>query len=481
MPVKTTLNAKNLERLGAERLAQLLMEIATGDAAAKRRLRVALAGARGPAEAGREIAKRLTSIARARRTVSWRTRKAVVDDLEAQRRAILEEVAPAAPDEALALIWQFLALAPSVMDRTEDRSGAVLTVFSLAGRDLAAVAAAARPDPAGLARTVFDALRRDDVGLHDGLIARLAPVLGADGLARLKALVEDLGRERTPVPPKEERIVVGWGMQGPIYKDELLERIRMGLVRSALMDIADAEGDVDGFIAQIEPAARATPQRAADIARRLLAAGRAAEALAAVEAVDVAKAHGGTGDWEEMRLAALEATGRMAEAQDFRWRSFERTLSVDHLRAFLKRLPDFDDVEAEERAMAFAAASPNLFSALDFFLAWPALDRAAALLIDRRTEIDGDHYERLAPAAEALAERHPLAATMALRAMIDFTLTRARSKRYVYAADHLATCARLAPAIDAFGPIEPHDRYVARLRAEHGRKYGFWSATGIKD
>ena len=50
MATKTSLNAKNLEPLGAERLAELLIEISAGNAAAKRRLRLELAGARSPAE-----------------------------------------------------------------------------------------------------------------------------------------------------------------------------------------------------------------------------------------------------------------------------------------------------------------------------------------------------------------------------------------------------------------------------------------------
>lgn len=52
--------------LGAERLAQLLIEVSTGNAAAKRKLLLTLAGAQSPREAAREITKRLTSIARAR-------------------------------------------------------------------------------------------------------------------------------------------------------------------------------------------------------------------------------------------------------------------------------------------------------------------------------------------------------------------------------------------------------------------------------
>jgi len=111
MALKSTLSAKNLEALGAERLAQLLIEICTGDAAAKRKLRLALAGAEGPKEAAREIAKRLTSIARAWTFVNWQNRKPLVKDLETQRSAIMEQSAPHDPREALALLWRFVTCA----------------------------------------------------------------------------------------------------------------------------------------------------------------------------------------------------------------------------------------------------------------------------------------------------------------------------------------------------------------------------------
>ena len=61
--------------------------------------------------------------------------------------------------------------------------------------------------------------------------------------------------------------------------------------------------------------------------------------------------------------------------------------------------------------------------------------------------------------------------------MIDFTLIRSRAKRYRYAAEHLVACARLARDIPDFETFETHDAYVARLKEEHGRKFGFWSLT----
>jgi len=151
------------------------------------------------------------------------------------------------------------------------------------------------------------------------------------------------------------------------------------------------------------------------------------------------------------------------------------SLAADHLRAYLKRLADFDDVEAEEQALAHAIAYPDPLSALHFLTHWPALDRAAQLVHQRFDELDGDRYEILTLAAEALSARYPLAASLALRSMIDFTLNAGKSSRYQHAARHLAEFDALASQIEDFATVEPHNSYVARLKKEHGKKSGFWT------
>ena len=474
MASKTTLNAKNLETLGAELLAELLIEISTGSAVAKRRLRLELAGAQSPKEAGREVAKRLTSIARARSFVNWQNRKPLVTDLESQLRAIKEQIAPADPTEGLALLWRFMQVATPLFERCDDSSGIVIGVFHDACALLGEIALAAGTPPRALAAAALEALRDNGYGQYDGLIAILTPALGAEGLAHLQQRIEVLAATPVPVPPKGEWEAVAYGSGGATYAHQMEERARQSVVGMALKDIADAMGDVNAFIAQYDPATRKVPKIAAEIAARLLAAGRAEDALGFIERAEADNSRWVSHEWQDARIEVLEALDRNDEAQAFRWACFERDLSPDYLRTFLKRLPDFDDVEAEERAMVYAAAHPGLLPALGFFLDWPSPDRAARLLIDRHSEIDGNHYEILTPAAEALSERYPLAATLALRAMIDFTLTAARSKRYGYAAQHFAECAELASRIDDFGAFETHDVYVARLKAQHGRKYSFW-------
>ncbi len=234
MASKTTLNAKNLEVLGTERLAELLIEISTGDAAIKRRLRLELAGAASPAEAAREIRKLLASIARGRSFIDWEKRKAFVADLETQRRAILKQVANADPGEALDLLWQFTALARPVFERCDDSSGTVIGEFHAACGDLAEIATGATPDPKALADRTFEAICANDYGQYDDLITLLAPALGRDGLERLKARVEELARMPVPATSEKDRLVIGWARSGPIYADQIARSRHDSTVRLAL-------------------------------------------------------------------------------------------------------------------------------------------------------------------------------------------------------------------------------------------------------
>jgi hypothetical protein len=110
-----------------------------------------------------------------------------------------------------------------------------------------------------------------------------------------------------------------------------------------------------------------------------------------------------------------------------------------------------------------------------FLVSWPALDKAAELVIRRANELNGDHYEILTPTANAPSTKHPLAATITLRAMINFALKESRATRYRHAARHLQECENLAAAIEDFGAFEPHDAFLARLKSDHGRKSSFWS------
>lgn len=372
-------------------------------------------------------------------------------------------------------MWRFLALANSVFERCDDSSGTVIGIFHSATNDLGELAKAAHADAKELADHTFQALLENDYGQFDDLVTALSHALGEKGLEHLKQRMVSLSKEPVKKPPEKERREIGWSSSGPIYEDDIAHRHRASVIHLAMKEIADAQGDVDSFIAQYDSQTRKMPKIAAQIARRLLAAGRTKEALQTIEGAEHTRTDWPDFEWEDARIDVLEALGRGAEAQAVRWSCFERSLSDTHLRAYLKRLPDFEDVEAESRALDYAEKYKDLLQSLSFLASWSALDRAANLVINRAEELNGDHYEVLTPAANALAGKHPLAATLLLRAMIDYSLDQSRTSRYRHAARHLLDCESLASSIPDFGKFETHEAFIDRLRAKHGKKSSFWS------
>ncbi len=78
---KKTLNKKNLERLGGEKLADLVMELVQGNAALQRRARMELSAANGPQDVAVDIRKRFASLRRSTSFIDWRKQREFAKDL----------------------------------------------------------------------------------------------------------------------------------------------------------------------------------------------------------------------------------------------------------------------------------------------------------------------------------------------------------------------------------------------------------------
>lgn len=433
-----TLNVGNLERLGAGRLAVLMMEITEGQAAIKRRLRLELAGEAGPEDLASELDKRMASIAEKRTRITWRRYGEFVRELKQLRAAIAGPMAELNPFVALELLWRLIALADPVLDRIDDSKGEVQAVFQAAVADLGPLAVAAKARPMGLAERVFEAVTADDAELTEDMVAGVLPALDGPAMTWLREKIVQVmnRRARTSRP-----------------------------LRRAVQQISDAQGDIDGYVATWTAAEAADPYVGAQIAGRLIAAGRLSEALATLERSrpkrDVRTL--GALDWDRAWLAALEADGRAAEAQEARWARFEERLDAEMLRDHLRRLGDFDDVEAEDRAMSHARAFPKALFALRFFTEWPAGTEAAALVFERLGELKGDAVEVLEPAARMLEARQPLAAALLLRAMIEDAARWRRAERYKAASRWLLEAESLEPQIDDHRGYGTHDDFLKAI------------------
>ncbi len=387
--LSTRLSAASLVHLGAPRLADLLIEAGAGNPNLKRRLRLELAAEAGPDVLALEIDKRITALAAARTRVSWRKRAELIEDLNAHFRMIVERLSPEAPAEALAVLVRWFDLYPGLAARVKDTRGELPAAFEAAAPDLFALAEAG-----------------GDKALQDLVDA-------------LERRPQDYGRW----------ISAAGDALGPVAARRLLDGLdasarKTPAGRNLLRRLADRAGDLDLWLSLVTPEQAGSPDIAADIARRLLNAGRVAEARAALEAPlrpsplnrrwtfghnPKEGAPRLTPAWEAASIDVLEAEGNRQEAQDLRWTLFERDLAAPVLRDYLARLPDFDDVEALDRAFAHASSHPDFEAAMRLLMDWPAHREAAALVLARPREAR-QARPMSADWASRLAQRYPEAA-----------------------------------------------------------------------
>jgi hypothetical protein len=455
---KITLEA--LTKLGARKLAELLLAEAAGNRQLKQALNLAISAKQGPIALGESLRKRLLTLANSSSMLSYERGRETIAELDHLRTTITETVGDKDPGLALELLWRFLELHPSIFERIDDSSGRVGSVFRAACDDLGPLAERAQVQPLALAATAFEKVTNNGYGIYDGLVMSLAAALGKEGRAKLRTLL----LQRRDEYLTEATIAAG-------RFDFTLSGLSL-----AMRDIADCEGDADAFIDTYQGRDLTNPRSASEIALRLVRAGRAEEALSYLDRAppSIENRHFGQVEWTNARIATLDAVQRTDEAQSLRMAIFQVQLSAAHLRAYLDRLPDFEDIEAEDRALGVVIEHPNVLAALAFLVEWPAHERAAQLVHSRIKEIDGDRYELLDPAAAALEGKHPLAAVLLRRALIEVALQKGRATRYKHAARHVHEIDSLNAQIKDYAGFETHDQFMARLLKTHPRKTGFW-------
>lgn len=476
---KTALTKKNLVPLGAERLADLVLELTKGNAALQRRARLELSANQGAEEVTQDLRKRFGALRRATGRVSWRKRRALAKELGELVGLIEAHVVPDAPDDAFELLWEFLHLAPGIHARTDDSGGHIIEEMRRAMAVVQVLAPRLTGDVAVLAERVFEALQDNGYAAFDGAVVALAEALGAEGLEHLKALAQTA--EAAPLTAAEQARYTF--VRDPVRQAKMAKEARGLTYGIILKDIADLQNDVDAYMARYSPEQLTYGTIAPDVAARLLAAGRADEALAVIEGAR-ARRVGKEAFYDDETLdgaylACLNALGRNEAAQAFLWDSFCNGLNAGHLRKYLKALPDFEDVEAEDTAMEIVADHPDFHAALAFFINWPAMGRAARLVLKRHEALNGGRYELLTPAAEALAaapnQEAPLAACLIRRAMISWVLAQGRSKDYDAAAEHLAQCFEADAGIEDYAGHHSHTAYLRGLEVAYPRKTAFWN------
>ncbi len=273
---------------------------------------------------------------------------------------------------------------------------------------------------------------------------------------------------------------------------DLLERLTSGRPRPTgrlalvVRKLAERAGNVQAWAASIADEEKVKPEVGAEIARRLAGIGRVDEARQALDAARPRAPEAArwtarsrtpivaepSETWDDAEIVVLEAEGRAEAAQTARWAAFERALSAAHLRAFVSRLADFDDVEAVDRAHALAAAWPDANRGLAFLMAWPALREAAAMVLARPDEMRLS-AEDTALYASRIEGRYPNAALALVRARAT-ALARLGLGRGEEVRALAAEAAVLAERPGALDGVAPHATFIDEVEALSVRHRAPW-------
>jgi hypothetical protein len=447
------LMVEQVERLGARRLAEIVVNHCHRDERLHQTVRIALAASTPDGPLVKTLATEIDAVRASRHFYGYRESNVLAQELDRIRHGITEYLLPARPHAAAELLGRLIRLDANVYERSDDSDGVIGDAIGEAVTDCGrAWAADPERDPKILAAEVFDLFTTDEYGARRDVITAFSEALGAPGLDELERMVREC-LDHAPAGKHD-------------YRQQVLT--------TALENIADARGDVDGYIAA-QRLAGTEDVAVKEIGERLLAAGRLEEALQRLDRPDLPEHK--RGDIGPMKVDILDRLGRTEDAQAVRWSMFATSLSADILNEYLGRLPEDIVAEARQRAIATACRHPDIHQSLPL-LADLSLDIAADLVYRRLGEIRGEAYWALRPVAERLTKSHPVAAILLYRQMADTILRRGQSQYYDHAVRNLIAAERLVPKVEDWLGYRPQEAYRQQVATEHRQKRAFWERMG---
>ncbi len=441
---------QRLVELGAERLADALLDLAVRDDATDDLVERLIAT---PQENIKRFKAKLVGIKRSRRFIRWGESAAFARELGALLADLQAGVTE--PRTGAELVAAFYECDKGALGNCDDSSGHVGDVFRHDARELFVGYASRCDAKEWLGDLVFKLNRTDDYGVRDTLV--------------------DCASDYLPEPALRT-LVARFQKQGVKESDEYAKRHWLRLVESLARQLKDAP-----LFEQTRIASWGSLSTAAcvDIARVYLESGDGLTALTWLEELSETESFMAA----ERDALLLEIFGRLgdtARQADTAWRMFRRNRSLPSMERLLEILgsDQKDTVVGGEITTILAGKNLSIGDAA-FLIAIERFDEAETYLFNHADQLNGDDYSGLLPLAGAMEKqgRH-LCASLLYRALLDSILRRAQTQTYPHGVRYLKKLDLLAVSVADWRTIDTHAAYKEGLHLHHGRKSSFWSQYG---
>jgi hypothetical protein len=450
---------KGLSSLGAEKLADILLEEAASNKPLKLRLQAALAGEAGADKISAMIDKRLDQIDKSKSGITSSKSKDLAVELAGMVRTIQTELGGADRVAASERMLRLVCMQLSIMHRLYDRSAKLDKVFNEAGAAAISLVGELSPEQQLNIVPLIEKMRSADLlREQDDVFTSLMSCLNAEAGEAWKAFLKKVPEKNRTYPSALGLLQILAQKQG-----DFKELGRLELAKPEMFQNSLAMAQLLFEAEQFEDA--------------LVWVRRKPKGMHMIYVNGIRAAAGpdyGARERKLLEADILDRLKRRDEAQTLRWDEFSDSFDVDMLRQYISKLDDFAEFDEMDRAMALVMKSEDIYKSLVFLVKWPKLDVAAQYVMDHAKDWDGRYYELLSDVAVVLREDFPVAATVLYRVLVSDILKHSRSTVYDVASQYLAELAELAPRIVDEPSLPSHEHFMQSLRVKHGKKYSFW-------
>jgi hypothetical protein len=441
-----------LIRVGPERLADRLLEIADGDPALKRKIEL-LARENDPDAMAGELTRQIASVRRRETFVPCGESFALAAELQDLVDAIRGKVLPVLPSRAFELADAFLRTDALVFERVDDSAGNVADVYRDACWLWLDTAARSRGDEDWVKR-VREMAVDNDYGARDALLPNAERLLSEHELRRLSRHYEEEAARARPDP------ATGIPLDARRCWSDVAQ------VAKALRDPVLFERAERNFGRWVDDRLRL------EVARHCVEWGRIDEALTRLAEVPDSNGY----ERNSLLLACYERKGDVPRQVELLWRLFESVPGYETYSRMLELMPESQRRAARTKARDMVMAYRHAVTVIEFLLRDGWGDDAERVATELHNELDGVHYATLLELAGlAATAKRPRIEVVCYRSLLRNILHEKRSKAYGHAANYYRRLAQLDEEIVGHWPLCDHAAFVGELRANHGRKHGFWS------
>lgn len=407
-----------------------------------------------PQESINRFKKKLSSLKRSTRFISWRNIFEFSHELEMLLQNL--KVGIQDPDVGLELISDFYKTDSSIFERCDDSNGLLSSVYRYDAKNLFQEFASRCSNKSRVANTILNLSLNNDYGVRDTIIECAYICLPE---SEIRIMIENL----------QARVTEG--------SNEYERRHILFLIESLASQIKDAELFEETRIASW---GKLNSAACIDISRVYFESGKTEIALGWLNKIpenDTFKSHEKNKLLEEI----YRKQGNTKKLIELLRNKLKSHHSMDNLNSFLEIVGKDQSTAVIRNSVNFISNDREFTASnMQFLIDILKIDDAEKYLLNRSEKLNGEFYTTLLPLAEAMdANKRYLAASLIYRRLLRSILKRGYTKAYPHGVRYLKLLDDLAMNVVDWKKFPDHKAFKNSIIAAHGRKKSFWSKYNI--